>query len=87
MSNEAEEFGRDVGRELAGLVADTRRKAYRTFRQMRVVDAVALVVQLLLALLGVFWPWVFGWFVVSFVIDCLGCWRLNPARRAREATG
>lgn len=83
--DEVEQLGRQAGRELAGVVVTTKAGMYAVSRRMRYIDAAALLVQLALLPAGVFSVWVFGGFAVSFVIDCVVCRRLNPARRAQRA--
>lgn len=85
--SESDEFGRDVGRELGHMVARTQHRIYRTCRKMRSIDGACLGVLLLLMVFGVFWRLVFIWFAASFILDCFLCWRLNPKRQARGASG
>ncbi len=83
-ADDAAGFGHDVGVEIGQAAASFVSLVYRFSRKARWVDGVALVFLLLvLPCFGVWWRWPLVWFAVSFAIDMVTSWKLNPKRHRR----
>ncbi len=83
--HEAADFGRDVGVELGKTAEDFSAMLYRFVRRARWFDGAALLLLLMLACAGVWWPGAVGYFTVSLTVDLLLCRKLNPKRSRGES--